>query len=287
MPIYNGEAYLEEAMRSILSQTFTRFEFILVDDGSTDASATIVHAFGDPRIRYIYQENQGIAGALRTGCTLAQGKYIARMDADDISLPERFSHQVAYLEQHPETILVSSAVLFINAEGKVTGRSFPYTSDRAIRKKLERFNPVCHPAVMMRREAYLRSGGYLDIQPFEDHLLWISLSSLGMLHNLPVPMLKYRILPSSLSRSLPATEQARLFRILLRSFRGGGLHDGEVAAFRQAYRDAVRNPPHTEQAKARPHGSALQATIAGWLNCCSVPSSFTEKLICTVKNVLA
>ncbi|MFD1958687.1 glycosyltransferase family 2 protein [Novosphingobium panipatense] len=108
LPCYNGAAYLEEAVRSILLQTFADFELIVVDDGSTDATADILARMGrrDPRLRVVRQPNGGIVAALNTAIAHARGEYIARMDADDVSFPERFAFQVAWLDAHPATVLV-------------------------------------------------------------------------------------------------------------------------------------------------------------------------------------
>ena len=108
--------------------------FIIINDGSTDSSESIVFEYKDHRIRYIKQENTGIGGALRIGCELAQRKYIARMDADDICLPNRFEPQKAYLDNNPNTVLISNVVMYINESGNIIGRSFPYTLSFAIKK---------------------------------------------------------------------------------------------------------------------------------------------------------
>ena len=111
MPVYNGEKYLQEAIESILNQTFKDFEFIIINDGSTDKTLEIIKSFTDPRIKLITQENRGIIYSLNKGITESRGKYIARMDADDISLPERLEKEYRFLEQNPNYGIVGTTFL--------------------------------------------------------------------------------------------------------------------------------------------------------------------------------
>jgi hypothetical protein len=120
MSVFNGEPYLHEALESILNQTFRDFEFIIINDGSTDGSATVLESYrkSDSRLRVYHQENRGVGESLNRGCGLAQGKYIARMDADDIATSGRLMRQVEFMEGHPEVDVVGGAVEFIDATGK-------------------------------------------------------------------------------------------------------------------------------------------------------------------------
>lgn len=214
LPVYNAQNFLKEAIDSVLQQTFKNFELIIINDGSTDSSESIILGYKDHRIRYIKQENTGIGGALRIGCELAQGKYIARMDADDICLPNRFELQKAYLDNNPNTVLVSNAVIYINESGNIIGRSFPYTSSFAIKKKLKYGSPICHPSVMMRKTAYELAGGYIDLELLEDLHLWIKLSKHGDFYNISSPLLKYRVLSNSISRSITISQFSLLINFL-------------------------------------------------------------------------
>lgn len=108
MSVYNGEKYLREAIDSILNQTFTHFEFIIVNDGSTDKSLNIIKSYNGSRIILVQQENKGLAAALNEGIKIAKGKYIAMMDADDISLPTRLEKQIQFMEAHPEYVAIGS-----------------------------------------------------------------------------------------------------------------------------------------------------------------------------------
>ena len=108
LPVYNGSEYLTESIDCILNQTYSNFEFIIIDDGSTDDSAAIIANYTDVRIRFYSQQNQGLASTLNRGISLANGNYIARQDQDDVSLPNRFAQQVAFLEANPEYGMVGT-----------------------------------------------------------------------------------------------------------------------------------------------------------------------------------
>jgi glycosyltransferase involved in cell wall biosynthesis len=291
LPVFNGEKYLKEAIDSILRQTFTDFELVVVNDGSTDRSEQIIKEYSDPRIRYLGQKNAGVGMALQAGCSLAKGAYIARMDADDISFPERLEIQRQYLEEHPGTAMVSCAVRYINAGGEVTGRSFPYIFNFCIRKKLREINPICHPGVMMRKEAYRKSIGYLNIQPFEDHLLWISMSGLGKIHNFTFPLLKYRVLNDSVSRGISVQQHKMLFRHLYDKLKKGGLDENAIAGYRQRYlEEKLKATDRPDLDRSEPgdnpsHSSPAQERIYRLMQKSGLPDRFIERIICSLKSI--
>lgn len=151
MPVYNGEEYLREAIESILFQSFGNFEFLIIDDGSTDDSINIIASYTDPRIRVITNgENIGIARALNKGIELARGKYIARMDSDDISLPKRFEKQVDFLDKNPEIGIVGSWIKTFG--GRKTIILAHPCNPEMVRIFFLFDSPLAHPTVMMRRE---------------------------------------------------------------------------------------------------------------------------------------
>lgn len=199
MCCYNAEKYLKESIDSILNQTFKDFEFIIWDDGSTDSTKTIINSYKDARIRYYYHENTGLGMALKLSCEQAQGKYIARMDADDVSLPNRFQTEYDFLESHPDYVLVSSSYYIIDDNGTCQGRSFSYSWDSVIRKVLNRGSCIAHPCTMYRRDVYIKSGGYLPIRNGQDRVLWPKMLKYGKVYNIPEPLLKYRVLNDSVS----------------------------------------------------------------------------------------
>jgi len=154
MPVYNGEKYLHEAVESILAQTLADFELIVIDDGSTDRSAAILESFRQNDARVIVQhhsQNQGIVAANNTGLAIARGKYIARMDADDISLPERFEKQAAFLETHPEIDIIGSARQMINEHGHFIGGLTMPLEDLALRWANTFSIAFMHATILLRR----------------------------------------------------------------------------------------------------------------------------------------
>lgn len=177
LPAYNAERFLREAIDSILKQTFCDFELIVLNDGSTDRTEEIILSYTDPRIRYIKNDtNLKLIKTLNKGIDLARGKYIARMDADDISLPNRFEKEVAYLEGRPDVAVVSCFPYNMNMEGKLLGKSSYFCVTRPLPCKfVSMFEPsICHPICMFRADAiksykYNDSEEYLHIEAYE---LW-------------------------------------------------------------------------------------------------------------------
>jgi len=196
MPVYNGERYLREAVESILDQTFTDFEFVIVDDGSTDNTWQILQSYAanEPRIVLVRNEtNVGVARSLNKGLELARGEYVARMDADDVSLPGRLTAQVAFLDEHPEVGVLGCAVQVIDGCGNPSRiRRFP--AEHGVIKWCLCFDdPIAHPTVMMRREVVGRVGGYsTDLLTAEDYDLWRRLNQVTRLSNLPEMLLYLR-----------------------------------------------------------------------------------------------
>lgn len=183
LPFYNAEKHIKKAIESIQSQSFRDFELLLVDNASSDHSREIALALAeqDQRIRLIPEHHKGIVSALNTGLRLAQGKYIARMDADDISLPERLGKQYQFLENNPDTQLVSCKVSYKskeqNQETRACQEYINWTNQLVNPEEisLNRFveSPVCHASVMVRREAFQQWGGYKDGDFPEDYELWL------------------------------------------------------------------------------------------------------------------
>ena len=147
MPVYNGEKYLKEAIDSILNQTFSDFEFIIVNDCSSDNTEDIIKSYKDNRIVYLKnEENSGVATTLNRGLDIAKGEYIARMDADDISLPKRFEKQVDFMDKNKNCIICgSNTELF----GAISGRTYVPLTDSAIRATVIFSSPFTHPTVMI------------------------------------------------------------------------------------------------------------------------------------------
>jgi glycosyltransferase involved in cell wall biosynthesis len=198
MPLYNTERHLAAALDSVLAQTFADFEIIAVDDGSKDGTLKILRDYEtrDSRLRVLSRPNTGIVGALNDGLAMARAEFISRMDGDDLCLPQRFAAQVNYLRQHPECVLVGSQVLLVDPEGAPISphRQTRFTHDEIDHDHLNRGWPVIHPAVMMRREAVEKIGGYREQYKWlEDLDLFLRLAEIGKLANLPDTLLKYRL----------------------------------------------------------------------------------------------
>ncbi len=155
MPVYNREKYVRAAIESIIGQTYTNWEFIIVDDGSTDKTLEILQEYAnqDKRIKILQNgENQGIAFSRNRGVQASSGKYIAVMDSDDISFPKRLATEVEFMESHPQVVVVGSSSINIDDDGKTIG-TFSYSLTPAkIRWDMIFFDPVIHPSVMMRRK---------------------------------------------------------------------------------------------------------------------------------------
>jgi hypothetical protein len=202
MVVCDVDRYLAEAIESILAQTFRDFEFIIVDFGSTDSSKSIIFKYAaiDSRIRFCEIRHCGLAEARNAACSLAEGKYVAIMDADDVCLPERLAWQVDFMERHPGVGAVGGAVKWIDATGNSLATFRHPLTDREIRSALLTYSVLWQPTVLMLREAFVRVGGYRGpFAPAEDYDLWLRISERFQLANLERTVLKYRIHPNQVS----------------------------------------------------------------------------------------
>lgn len=197
MPVHNTAPYLREAMDSMLSQTFADFELIVLNDCSPDNAEEILDTYDDPRIvRYRGEKNVGLSNVLNVGIEMARGKYIARMDSDDISLPNRLQVQVDFLEAHPEIDLVSVGMQLFGASESVWKR------ERDLEKvKIEAMfhSPILHASSVWRKDSFERNGLRFrqEMVPAEDYELWTRALVKGLkLVNLPEVLYKYRIHPT-------------------------------------------------------------------------------------------
>lgn len=203
MAVYNGEKFLKEAMESILNQTYKDFEFLIINDGSTDKSVEIIESFNDPRIRLVHNEkNLKLIASLNKGISLARGKYIARMDCDDISMPERFEKEVEFLENHSDYGMVGTCYNIIDAQGKVQRNvSYPSNPD-LIKLFLSLTCPLVHGSVMIRAELLKKNlYGSNDFSAVEDYELWTRIAEKSKIYNIPEHLFRYRIYGESFSDS--------------------------------------------------------------------------------------
>jgi hypothetical protein len=206
MVVCNVERFLSEAIESILGQTYRDFEFVIVDFGSSDKSKEIISSYAarDSRIKLHQISHCGLAEARNYACALAQGRYIAIMDADDISVPERLAWEVEFLEGHPQVGVVGGAVDWVDATGRSLQSTWtalhPPVGNREIVSALQKENQFWQPSVLMRCDAFTSVGGYREaFAPAEDYDLWLRISEKFEMANLDRVVLKYRIHPNQVS----------------------------------------------------------------------------------------
>lgn len=205
LPVYNGEGHLRESLESILSQTFEDFELLVIDDGSTDRSASILASCEDPRLRVVRNRtNIGLPRTLNRGIGLARGEFIARQDADDISDVRRLEKQVAFLDAHPEISLVGSAFAEIDSYGVVGEKVVLPTAPDEIRWDLFFYCTFIHSAVTIKRQVLRSVGGYDDAYAYaQDYELWTRLSKTEEMANLESCLVWYRVSDASMTSTHP------------------------------------------------------------------------------------
>jgi len=215
MPVHNGAVYLPEAINSMLRQSLKDFEFLIVDDASTDPSVAIIQGFKDPRIRLIQSPTRlKLSGALNLGLDNAKGRYVARMDADDISLPRRLEIQAQFMEQHPEIGLCGTWIRYFGGSSHAILKRPLHHAEIQAFALLD--TPFAHPSVMMRRDMMeqhqLRFNG--DFFPTEDFELWIRAIRAFPTANLPQILLRYRIHGKSLTGADWSTMDEQAIRVV-------------------------------------------------------------------------
>ena len=227
MPVYNGERYLPEAIDSVLAQSFADFEFIIVDDGSTDNSPDIIRAYKDKRIRYIrLPQHMGISHALNHGLQYAEGELIFRMDADDFCFPQRIQCQINFMRQHPDVSICGSDTELIDEDGMVIGHRNVKEGDQRI--KIVLFfgeTSLAHPTVVMRK-GFLKkhrvqySESYLHA---EDYELWCRCTAFCTFDNVPEALVQYRHHSHSVSKAYRYQQRVSAQKILVNHLRSLGL----------------------------------------------------------------
>ena len=205
MSVYNGARYLKEAIDSILNQTFTDFEFLIVDDCSNDNSPQILKEYSekDNRIKIITNEfNLGLTKNLNKMIKDSKGEYLARFDCDDVSLPNRFEEQVKFLDPHTNVAMISSWANIMNEQGKIF-KTIKYPIENIeLKKALIKYNPFFHPSVMMRKSAVENVGPYDESWRFaQDYELWLRISEKYEIANVPKVLLNYRETSGSITGS--------------------------------------------------------------------------------------
>lgn len=285
MSVYNGERWLKEAIESVLCQTFADFEFIIVDDGSTDQSPEIIREYAsrDSRIIVITKENSGLAESLNVGIERARGYWIARMDADDICKPNRFQKQVSYLKKNSNIALVSGAVEYIDESGEIFGRTYPITSINQIKKRILNFgNIIVHPAVMMRKDAFNSCKGYCaGLTTVQDMHLWHKFLRKNYdISILPDVLIYYRISGFAISNIKRSDKLDYLINEVLK-------YDNPSQELLECFRQEVNNNKSnldSFQLRRSKIANTVHSRIWRWCTKFNFQNKFSENFVCSINN---
>jgi len=204
LPVYNAERYIAFSIESVINQTYRNLEILIVDDASNDRSIELVQGFKDSRIKIVKNEqNSGISASLNKGLSLAIGKYIARMDADDICLPNRIETQVKFLLANPDVAVIDSVMQLMDTDNKLMSRvNSTKISEKAIRRTLPFDNCLGHSSVMLPREIYTRYRYRKVVH--EDYDLWLRILNDGnRICKINEPLLHYRVHDASYMSQIP------------------------------------------------------------------------------------
>ncbi|SDP92264.1 Glycosyl transferase family 2 [Mucilaginibacter sp. OK268] len=201
MPAYNADKYIADAIGSVLEQSFTDFELLIINDGSTDDTADVINSFTDPRIVMIYQDNKGVSLALNTGLKYARAPYIARFDADDVCHPERLQLQYDFMINNPDYSIIGSAADYMDMEGTYLFTSTPPAiNNEDIQQLASSVCPFIHSTVCYKKEVIVKAGGYNEYAyTYEDHFLWVNILNDQKACNFSQPLIKLRLNPESIT----------------------------------------------------------------------------------------
>ncbi|NTW33495.1 MAG: glycosyltransferase [Bacteroidetes bacterium] len=219
MPVYNAELYLKEAIDSILSQTFTDFEFLIINDGSSDSSKEIILSYNDSRIRYVENEsNLQLIATLNKGFDMSQGKYIARMDNDDISFPNRLKQQYEFMESNPEVAVCGSWFELFGETSKIVKYSI---SNDDIRVRMLYQTQFCHPSVFFRRDILIKNNYKFNPNFIhaDDYEFFVRIAEKHKVANLPYVLLKYRTHKEKISIIYKNIQNENTKKIIVNQFR--------------------------------------------------------------------
>jgi len=222
MGVWNGAPQVGEAVQSVLSQTAADLELIVIDDGSSDATPAILRSFRDPRLRIIRRARGGLTSALNAGLALARAPLVARLDADDIALPQRLERQLEYLKGHPDVGLLGTAARETDAAGREVAVLRPPTDDALIRRALIRRNPFVHSSIVMRRAAVDLAGGYDEaFLVAQDYDLWMRMSRVTRMANLSNLLVIRRLLSGRVTAARESERFKAEARVRWRAVRSG------------------------------------------------------------------
>lgn len=203
MSVFNGADYIPYAIESVLNQTFHDFEFIIINDGSTDGTSEILNTYHDSRLVVVERKNLGLSVSLNEALSYARGQYIARMDADDVALPNRLELQFNYMEQHPSVGILGGQAFTIDEDGRIIGKALKPVGFANIQGYLKYACPVLHPTYFVRRSVYSLTNGY-RVLPIEDYDFLLRAIERGVIiDNLPQFIVKYRTTERGLTLANP------------------------------------------------------------------------------------
>jgi glycosyltransferase involved in cell wall biosynthesis len=257
MPVYNGHRYVATAIESILAQTYTDFEFLILDDGSHDNTLDILRRYEekDPRVRVFTRSNAGVVSARNQLIDSASGPLLALMDHDDISAPQRFERQVAEFDRSPDLVALGTYADVIDPDGAVLGMGMPPIAHEDIDRVLMTLSGgwhICNPSTMMRADAVRLVGPYNEeLSKSQDADLFLRLGEVGRLANLPEVLLSYRVHLGSLSHQNTRSQKELHLRAATWAARRRGLPDPEL-------------PPATKSGDLADHPSRTHAMWAWW-----------------------
>lgn len=221
LPVYNCERFISLAIESILNQTYRNIELIIINDGSNDKTLDIVNGYSyDSRLKIVSRENRGLVYSLNEAIALASGEYIARMDADDISMPDRIEKQVAFLANNSDVAIVGSRTILIDEGGAQIGKCHRPLSDEGIRNHLYYGSPFAHPSIMYNLNVLSKEDlKYLtEDYPAEDLGLFLRISSKHKVCNLKQPLLKYRLTKSGISNTQNIKQRKKSSQLRISNF---------------------------------------------------------------------
>lgn len=273
MPVYNRQKYVAEAIESVLSQTYSNFEFIIFDDGSTDDSLKIIQSYKDPRIRVVWGKgNRKLVPPLNDAMKMAKGKYLARMDSDDISLPIRFEEQIKFLEAHPDVDVCGGFFRTIGSAINLV-QSYPIEDDE-IKLAMMFFCPVANPTAMMRRSTVLEKKIFYneDFLYAEDYDFWSRMVIAGCrFYNIPEVLLRYRVGHLHIFNEHGGCQQQLTHQIVARNLMDFGLTERDVEPLLQEHYtlhslkaaiDVFDMLPATNQKKRTHHQKTFERMVS-------------------------
>jgi glycosyltransferase involved in cell wall biosynthesis len=268
MSVHNGEQKLAGTIESILTQTFSDFEFVIVDDGSTDRSREIIEQFAarDGRIKLIAQPNQGLTRALNTACSAAKGAFVARQDCGDRSLPRRLQVQVDYLESHPNVVAADCGCRRVTVLGEFLGEMLRNESPAEVTAALiEDGVGLTHAASMFRRETWQRIGGYREeFRYAQDSDLWLRMTERGFIAAVPEVLFEIEIEASGIS-ALQIDRQMKLWNLARECYRVRQLGESEDELLAEAVKISHSSAPALDAKQKLRQQRRAQYFIGGQL----------------------